>query len=89
LTETDGVGALFGNVVNAKESLLNQLAIQVVANLDGNTMIVRPRIHLEGLGQVGEILLPDPFEVGGNGTSQPRDTQFSHAPRQVWARSVL
>jgi len=64
LTETDGVGALFGDVVNTEESLLNRLAIQVVADLDGNTMIVGPRIHLEGLGQVREILLPDPFEVG-------------------------
>ena len=90
LTYAHRIGALLGDVVNAKESLLHGLPVQVIANLDGNAMIVGPRVHVQGLRQIRQILLPDPFEIGDIGASLLDELRHSlhrrYAGQTKWRR---
>ena len=53
-------------VIDAKKGFLDRLAIQVVADFYGDAAMGGPggEVQAEGLSQIGQILLPKPFEIG-------------------------
>ena len=69
MTVAHRIAAHLGDVVNAIESLLNRLAVQVIADLDGNAVLVGPRGEFQGFRQVRQVLLAKPFQIGDVGPS--------------------